>query len=135
MGTSATPGVGTVVGAGLSPQIGQAAPALGISDVQRVAISADAEGANTLVDGVAGARIRVVSLVLVASGGTNTAQLVSEDSGVALTGEMDLANNGQFILPYQPAGWCEAGTGEALILNLSDAALVGGMLGYVLAEI
>jgi hypothetical protein len=128
--TAPAPGVGAVVGAGLAPVIENTRPSLALSDVLYAAISADALGTNELVAGVAGLRIRVVSLVLVASGGANTVHLVGE---VALTGEMDIASNGQLILPYQPAGWCEAGTGEPLNLELSDATLVAGMLSYVLA--
>jgi hypothetical protein len=128
--TAPAPGVGAVVGAGLAPVIENTRPSLALSDVLYAAISADALGTNELVAGVAGLRIRVVSLVLVASGGANTVTLVGE---VGLTGAMDIANNAQLVLPYQPAGWCEAGTGEPLELDLSDATLVAGMLSYVLA--
>jgi hypothetical protein len=128
--TAPAPGVGAVVGAGLAPVIENTRPSLALSDVLYAAISADALGTNELVAGVAALRIRVVSLVLVASGGANTVHLVGE---VALTGEMDIADNGQLTMLYNPAGWCEAGTGEPLNLELSDATLVAGMLTYVLA--
>lgn len=128
--TAPAPGVGAVVAAGLAPVAENTPPSLPLSEAQYAAVSADALGTNELVAGVAGRRIRVVALVLVASGGANTVHLVGE---VALTGEMDLASNGQLILPYQPTGWCEAGTGEPLNLELSDATLVTGMLTYVLA--
>ncbi len=129
-----TPAVGDVVAAGLAPLAELTRPALGISAVQYAAIAADALGANTLVAAVAGERIRVVSLVLVASGGANTAQLQSGAGGLALTGAMDLINNGQLVLPYQAAGWCETGAGDLLNLDLSAAALVAGMVGYVMAS-
>jgi hypothetical protein len=128
--TAPAPGVGEVTAAGLAPILENTPPTLALSEVLYAAVSADALGANELVAGVAGLRIRVVSLVLVASGGANTVHLVGE---VVLTGDMDIANNGQLILPYQPAGWCEGGTGEPLELNLSDATLVGGVIGYTLA--
>jgi hypothetical protein len=128
--TAPSPALGAAVLAGLAPVIENTRPSLALSTVLYAAVSADALGTNELVAGVAGLRIRVVSLVLVASGGANTVHLVGE---VALTGEMDIADNGQLTMLYNPAGWCEAGTGEPLNLELSDATLVAGMLSYVLA--
>jgi hypothetical protein len=131
--TAPAPGVGAVVGAGLAPVIENTRPSLALSDVLYAAISANVDGNNTLVAAVAGKRIRVLSLALVASGGVNTAQLQTAAGGIALTGVMDLASDGQVILPYNDAGWCECGTGELLNLALTEANVVAGMLTYVLA--
>lgn len=132
MATEATPGTGALTVEGFAPWAEGDLPTVSLSEVQRAVVSADALGANTLVDAVAGKRIRVLSLVLVASGGTNTVQLES-DGGAVLMGASDIGNNGQLILPYNPAGWCQTVGGEALILDLSDAALVAGVIGYTLA--
>lgn len=105
------------------------------SEVQFAAIQAAVAGDNTLVAAVAGKKIRVVSLVIVASGGANSVRLESGAGGTALTGVMDLPADGQLILPYNPAGWC-ADTAAAALLNLelSAATAVAGVLGYVTVE-
>jgi hypothetical protein len=128
-----TPGVGAVVAAGLAPWAEADRPPLTFSEVQRAAISADQLGVNELVAGVADQRIRVLALVLVASGGANTVTL--SNPAATLIAAVDIANNGQLVLPYNRAGWCQTTVpGEPLNLGLSDAALVAGMLTYVLAE-
>jgi len=134
MPTTASPGVGAAVIAGLAPVIENTRPSMTLSEVQYAAVSASTDGHNTLVSAVSGQRIRVVSLVLVASGGVNTAQLQAGAGGIALSGVMDLTDNGQLILPYLPTGWCETGTGDLLNLELTEANLVAGVLGYVTAE-
>jgi hypothetical protein len=131
--TAPSPALGAAVLAGLAPVIENTRPSLTLSEVLYAAISASTDGNNTLVAGVAGKRIRVLSLVLVASGGVNTAQLQTAAGGVALTGVMDLADNGQLVMLYNPAGWCETGTGELLNMALTEATVVAGMLTYVLA--
>jgi len=133
-GADSTPGVGAALWAGLVPEATASSPSLTLSEVQYAAVTAASAGANTLVDAVASQRIRVVALVLVASGGTNTVRLRSGASGPAITAQMDLANDGQLVLPYNPAGWCETVAGDLLNLELSDAGSVAGMLGYVMAE-
>lgn len=104
------------------------------SEVQHAAIAAATAGDNTLVAAVTGKRIRVHALVLVASGGANTAALESAAGGTALTGDMDIADNGQLILPYNPAGWCQTVAGELLNLELAAATAVAGVLVYSLIE-
>lgn len=132
--TTVTPGVGAVVIAGLAPTVTVTRPTVMLSEVQYAVVAFDTDGANTLVAGVAGQRIRVISLTLVASGGANTVWLRSGASGPALTGQMDLVSDGELVLPYNPAGWCETVAGDLLNLQLSDAASVAGMLAYVMAE-
>lgn len=102
------------------------------SEVQRAAIAATTAGDNTLVAAVAGKQIRVLSLVLVASGGANTVRLESAAGGTALTGAMDLAADGQLLLPYNPAGWCDTVAAELLNLELSAGTAVAGLLTYTL---
>lgn len=117
-----------------APTVDGPAPTLALSGVQYAAIAFSHQGTNTLVSAVAGSKIRVLSLVLVASGGVNTVQLHSGPAGIALTAAMDLVSDGQFVLPWNPAGWCETGTGAPLILTTSSANAVAGMLTYVLAS-
>ena len=100
------------------------------SEIQYAAVAAATLGDNTLVAAVAGKRIRVHSLVLLASGGANTVRLESAAGGTALTGQMDIIDNGQLVLPHNPAGWCETAAGELLNLELSAATAVAGLLTY-----
>jgi hypothetical protein len=118
---------------GTSQVLSNVRPALALSEVQYAPVSVDALGPNTLVDAVVGGRIRVVQMVLVASGGANTAQLYSGAGDIPITGALDIGDNRQMTLPHNPAGWCETGVSELLDLTLSDATLVAGMVGYVIA--
>lgn len=101
------------------------------SEIQRVAVQAATGGDNTLVAAVAGKRIRVLALVLVASGGANNVRLESGAGGTALTGVMNLAANDQLVLQFNGAGWCETAVGALLNLELSAATAVAGLLDYV----
>lgn len=102
-----------------------------VGPVKQAAIAAATSGDNTLVAAVTGKSIRVLAMVLVASGGANTARLESGAGGTALTGQMDITDNGQLVLPYNPAGWCATVAGELLNLELSGATAVAGCLTYV----
>ncbi len=104
------------------------------SEVQYAVVSAATGGDNTLVAAVTDKQIRVIALVLVASGGANTVRLESDASGTALTGQMDIIDNGQLILPYNPAGWCETASAKLLNLELSTNTTVAGVLDYVTLE-
>jgi hypothetical protein len=102
------------------------------AEVQYAVVAATTGGDNTLVAAAgAGVKIRVVQLVLVATGGANTVRLESAASGTALTGLMDLVADGQLVLPFNPAGWCETVANQLLNLELSAGTAVGGVLGYV----
>lgn len=102
-----------------------------VGPVKRAAVAASTQGDNTLVAAVAGKAIRVLALVLVASGGANTVRLESDAGGTALTGQMDIGDNGQLVLPYNPAGWVATAAGELLNLELSAATAVAGVVIYV----
>lgn len=93
-------------------------------------IDAAAAGDNTLVAAVAGKKIRVLALFVVAAGTVNV-RLESGASGTALTGQMNLIANTGFVLPYNPAGWCETGSAALLNLELSAAVSVDGALVYI----
>lgn len=102
------------------------------SEAQYAVISASTGGNNTLVAAVTGKKIRVIAAVLVASGGANTIRFESAADGTALTGQMDIADNGQLVLPYNGDGWFQSDVvSELLNLELSDATLVAGMLTYL----
>lgn len=104
------------------------------SVVQYAAVAASTGGDNTLVLAVTAKKIRVIALALVASGGANTVRLESDASGTAMTGQMDIVDNGQLVLQYNPAGWCETAAGKLLNLELSAGTSVAGVLAYVTVE-
>lgn len=100
------------------------------SEPQYAAITASTLGDNTLVAAISGKAIRVLAAILVASGGANTVRFESGAGGTALTGQMDLAADGQLVLPLNGFGWFESGAGALLNLELSAATLVAGALVY-----
>ena len=100
------------------------------SEAQYASVSAATAGNNTLVAAVVGKKIRVLSAVLVASGGANTVRFESDDDGTSLTGQMDLAADGQLVLSLNGFGWFETVAGELLNLELSGATAVEGCLVY-----
>lgn len=106
-------------------------PHVGASEVKYAAVDVAALGDNTLVAAVTGKKIRVLSLFLVASGGANTLRLESGAGGTALTGQMNLAANGQLVLPFNDEGWCETAAAALLNLELSTATSVDGGLSYI----
>ena len=93
-------------------------------------IDAASSGDNTLVAVVASKKIRVLSVFLVASGAV-TVRFESGAGGTALTGQMQLAANGGFVLPFNPVGWFETASATLLNLELSGATSVDGSLTYV----
>jgi len=87
-------------------------------------------GDNTLVAAQgASNKIRVYSCVLVASAAV-TVRFESGAGGTALTGQMQLAANSGFVLPFNPLGWFETAGNALLNLELSGAISVDGCLTY-----
>ena len=96
-------------------------------EVKSALISEASSGSNLLVAAVTGKRIQVISGFAIASG-TVIVQFLS--AATPLSGTMDLASSGGFVLPYNPDGWFETAVGEALNINLSGAVNLGGALKY-----
>jgi hypothetical protein len=94
-------------------------------------IDAATLGNNTLISAVAGNKIRVLSLYVVAGGGANTLRFESGADGTALSGQMGLAANGGLVLPYNEGGWFETAAGVLLNLELSAGTSVDGGLSYI----
>ena len=89
-----------------------------------------ASGDNTILAAVTSKKIRVIACFLI-SAGTVTARFEDGAGGTALTGQITLAANTGFVLPYCPVGWFETGVTTLLNLELSDAISVDGSLVYV----
>lgn len=107
---------------------------MAIQSVPLYAVVAASSSDNTLVGAVTAKKIRVIAAVFVASGGANNLRLESDTGGTALTGVMDVGDNLQLVLPYNPAGWCETASGKLLNLELGAATSVAGLLTYVTLE-
>jgi len=93
-------------------------------------IVASASGATTIVALVSSKKIRVLALQLVANAAVNV-KWQSHVTPTDLTGLAYLGANGGYVLPFNPVGWFQTNTGEALDINLSGAVAVGGCLTYV----
>lgn len=92
------------------------------------------DGAGTadleIVAAVAGKKIRVYQVVLIASG-TTTVRFESAAGGTALTGQLSLAVNVGFSSGFCPAGHFQTAAGQALSLEVSGAAVsVDGWVVY-----
>lgn len=94
------------------------------------AITASSSGVTNILALVAGKKIRVLSLTLVANAAVNV-KFQSHVTPTDLTGLFYLGANGGFVLNFSPTGHFETITGEALDINLSGAVAVGGVLTYI----
>jgi len=97
--------------------------------IRRAVIDVAGSGDNTLVAAISNTRIRVLAAFLVTAGAI-TVRFESGAGGTALTGQMNIAANGGFVLPFNPAGWFETNAGQLLNLELSGAVSVDGCLVY-----
>jgi len=100
------------------------------TDVLRAAIYASNRGDNVLIPAIAGQCIRVLSLVLTASG-TTAVQLESGPGGPVLM-RVNLVKNNNFVLPVTLPGyhWIETLEGDSLNLRLSKKKMVSGCIVY-----
>jgi hypothetical protein len=87
-------------------------------------------GGNSVVALSSAKRIRVIAVNLTAAGTVN-AKWQSGSSGTDITGLSYLVANAGFILPYNPVGWFQTASSEALHLNLSASIAVGGHITYI----
>jgi hypothetical protein len=91
-------------------------------------IDVASSGDNTIITAVGGKQFRILSYVLVASGGANT--LTFKSAATALTGGMGLASTGG-VSAESMYGLMQGGTNENFILNLSAATSVDGHIAYI----
>lgn len=93
-------------------------------------LTASASGVTNLVALVSSKKIRVLALSLIANGSVNV-KFQSHVTPTDISGLYYLAANVGFVLPYNPLGWFQTVSGEALDINLSAAVAVGGNIVYV----
>lgn len=86
---------------------------------------------GTLVTGVSGKKIVVLSVSLVAESAVNATFQTSTGS-TDIGGPYYCAANGGIVLPFNAGGWFQTNVGDSLLLNLSGSVSVGGSISYVL---
>lgn len=86
-------------------------------------------GDETIVSAVGGKKIRVLAYVFSVSTGVNVKWKSS--AATDISGLFYVSQTGGFVSGYCPVGHMETVAGQALILNLSASATVGGHLTYV----
>lgn len=93
-------------------------------------ISASSSGDNTVVSAVTSKKIRVLFWDLSPNAAVNAkwkSSTTTDKTGLYYMGGQGNGNS----RPFNPVGWFETASGEALTLNLSGAVAVGGVVGYV----
>ena len=100
--------------------------------IKRKAVSVSSSGDNSVISGVTGKKLVVISGHLV-SAGTVAVTLKSGTGGgaVSLSGAMPLVANGQIQMQYSPVGHFETAAGSALNISLGGAVAVTGLLTYI----
>ncbi len=96
-------------------------------------IAASSGGNNELVAAVASYKIRVLAYNYVVNGIVNVAFRSGTTTVIGGLGYWDAAAKGK-VAPFNPVGWFQTDTGEALNMNLSGGIAVGGELVYVLVR-
>lgn len=88
---------------------------------------------SVLAAGVAGYRIRVISLFCLAAAATTlTFNSKGVGAGVAITPAMANGANGGAVLPVNEHGWFETSAGEALTCTTGAGGTTALLLCYVL---
>jgi hypothetical protein len=82
---------------------------------------------GTLVAGISDTRIVIHALAMVA---TSACALAFWRSNTNMLGPINLAANGQLILPFSPFGWMQASHGQTVNFWTDVAATVVGVVIY-----
>jgi hypothetical protein len=91
----------------------------------------EVNASGTLVIGVAGKRIVVLSAWLVALTATNV-KFQTSTGAIDISGPAYCAANGGVVLGFNAGGWFQTAIGDSLLINLSAGVAVGGSLSYSL---
>lgn len=96
--------------------------------VKSASLDASSLGSSQVVAATPGRSINVLSVALITTL-ANSVKFLSAASQISPT--MPLANNGGFVLPYNPYGWFKTVEGEALNINLSVGTAIGVIVTYI----
>lgn len=97
--------------------------------VQKAFVNASALGNSLLVAGVAGFKIRVISIVIIT---TSAVTLKFQSGTVDASCGFPLSNNGGAVLPLNEHGWVDTDLGADLNVNLSVGSTTGVQINYIL---
>lgn len=96
--------------------------------VKSAPIAASSTGANTLVTGVASKQIKPIHIIVSSAGEVNVRFL---SAATPISGWFYLPNRGGFVIPGRLHAAMKTVSGEALVMELSAAVAVGGLIEYV----
>jgi hypothetical protein len=91
----------------------------------------EVSASGTLVFGVTGKKIVVLSAWVVASANTNVKWQTSTGA-VDISGPAYCVANGGVVLGFNAGGWFQTAVGDSLLINLSVGVPIGGSLSYIL---
>lgn len=98
-------------------------------------IAAATSGDNTLLAAVAGYKIRIMQMMLVAGAAGNIYFQSAAAGDVIFGGDTNkivLAQSTGFVLPFSPLGWFETDASELLNMNASSTGPFSGGFVYTL---
>ena len=95
-----------------------------------VSVSFATSGNNTVVAGVGGQSIRVYRLFFLVN--QKNTLIFRDGASTDLTGPMDMGDFGDFTLPFDTEPWFTLSTGNAFIINTSNAKQVSGRVYYTI---
>lgn len=87
---------------------------------------------GTIINGILGKQIIVLSASLVCNGAVN-ATFQTSTGLLDIGGPYYCAQNGGIVLPHNVGGWFKTALGDSLVLALSSPVAVGGSLSYIAA--
>jgi len=91
----------------------------------------EVSASGTLVFGVAGRKIVVLSFYFVCSAACNVKFQTSTGS-IDISGPAYCIANGGAVLPFNSGGWFQTAIGDSLLINLSAGVPIGGSLSFIL---
>lgn len=94
------------------------------------ALALSSSGNTTAIAAVTSKKLRVLALSMIAAGTVNI-KFQTGTGGTDLTGLYYLVANTGAVLPFNPAGWFETGSGVLLNASLSAAIAIGGSITYI----
>lgn len=103
-------------------------------DLRYAPINASTSGSNTIVEGIEGRALHLVSFYVIATSAVTF--LIEDTASNDLTGGLPFLANGGIVVPGSASSpWAATAEGEGLAVNLDSAVQVGGGLTYlVVAE-
>jgi hypothetical protein len=87
-------------------------------------------GDNTIIAAVADKKIRVLAMFGTADV-AGTVRFEDGVSGTALTGQVNIADTGGYVLPFNPVGWFETSVNTLLNIELVTSGNFDGSITYI----